>query len=150
MPANTSPIFGLTPAVSGSNITTTAVVTGSLGTGTTIGTNIFVAFTAGTNGSYIQKVRFMAAANSPLNSVATVLRVFYSTVNTGTPTTAQIFLLGEISVGALATSNATNATNFYELPLNFAIPPNTYILVGQHTAQTTFQNWQALVIGSNY
>jgi hypothetical protein len=59
-------------------------------------------------------------------------------------------LLGEISVGALASANATNATNFYELPLNFAMPANTYLLVSQHAQQTTNQNWEALVIGSDY
>jgi hypothetical protein len=78
------------------------------------------------------------------------LRTFYSTVGTGTLAAADAALLGEISVGALATANATNATNFYELPLNFAMPANTYILVSQHAAQTANQNWTAFVIASDY
>jgi hypothetical protein len=92
----------------------------------------------------------MSVATTPTTGVATVLRVTYSTVNTGTPASGQVFLLGEISVGALASANSTNATNFYELPLNFAMPANTYLLVSQHAAQTTNQNWQAFVIGSDY
>ncbi len=149
MAQNTSPIFGLTPEVQGVDITTTAASARSDGLAA-IGTALFVAFTAGPSGSYVQKVRFMSVATTPTTGVATVLRCYISSVNTGTPTSSQIFLLGEISVGALASANATNATNFYELPLNFAIPSGRYILVSQHAAQTTNQNWQAVVIGSDY
>ncbi len=149
MPQNTSPIFGLTPRLSGIDITTTAAAARS-DAGVAIGTNQFVAFTSGPSGSYVQKIRFMSIATTPTTGVATVLRCHYSTVNTGTPTTGQSFLLGEISVGALASANATNATNFYELPLNFAMPANTYLLVSQHAQQTTNQNWEAFVIGSDY
>jgi hypothetical protein len=149
MPQNTSPIFGLTPRISGVDITTTSAAARS-DAGVAIGTNQFLAFTSGPSGSYVQKVRFMSIASTPTTGVATVLRCHYSTVNTGTPTSGQAHLLGEISVGALASANATNATNFYELPLNFAMPANTYLLVSQHAAQTTNQNWEALVIGSDY
>ena len=149
MAQNTSPIFGLTPRIGTGNITTTATSTRSDGVGT-VGTNLFLTFTAGPSGSFIQKVRFFSVASAPTTGVATVLRTFYSTVGTGTLTADQAALLGEISVGALGAANATNATNFYELPLNFAIPANTYILVSQHAAQTTNQNWTAMVIASDY
>jgi len=150
MAQNTSPIFGLTPELSGVNITTTAAQARSDGLVGAIGTAQFLAFSAGPSGSFVQKVRFMSVATTPTTGVATVLRVHYSTVNTGTPTSGQVFLLGEISVGALASANATNATNFYELPLNFAMPALSYLLVSQHAAQTTNQNWQAFVIASDY
>jgi hypothetical protein len=149
MAQNTAPVFGQTPRLDDVNITTTATHTRSDGVGT-IGTNLFLAFTAGPSGSYVQKVRFMSVASAPTTGVATVLRAYYSTVGTGTTVAADTALLGEISVGALASANATNATNFYELPLNFAMPANTYILVAQHGAQTTNQNWQAFVIASDY
>lgn len=149
MAQNTSPIFGLTPRIGTGNITTTATSTRSDGVGT-VGTNLFLAFTAGPSGSFVQKVRFFSVASAPTTSVATVLRTFYSTVGTGTLVATDAALLGEISVGALASANATNATNFYELPLNFAIPANTFILVSQHAAQTTNQNWTAFVIASDY
>lgn len=149
MAQNTSPIFGLTPRIGTGNITTTATSTRSDGVGT-VGTNLFLAFTAGPSGSFIQKVRFFSVASAPTTGVATVLRTFYSTVGTGTLVATDAALLGEISVGALASANATNATNFYDLPLNFAVPANTFILVSQHTAQTTNQNWTAMVIASDY
>ena len=149
MAQNTSPIFGLTPDLQGVNITQNAASARSDGLAA-IGTAQFLAYTSGPSGSFIQKVRFMSVATAPTTGVATVLRAHYSTVNTGTPTSGQVFLLGEISVGALATANATNATNFYELPLNFAMPANTYLLVSQHATQTVNQNWQAFVIASDY
>ena len=149
MAQNTAPIFGLTPDLQGVDITTTSAATSSYGRGA-IGTALFVAFTSGASGSYVQKVRFMSVASTPTTGVATVLRAYYSTVNTGTPTVGQVFLLGEISVAGIPSSNATNASNFYELPLNFAMPANKYILVSQHAAQTTNQNWQAFVIASDY
>jgi hypothetical protein len=149
MAQNTFPIFGQTPTLEGVNITQTSTNARSDGL-SAIGTSQFVAFASGPSGSFVQKVRFMSVATTPTTGVATVLRVHYSTVNTGTPTSGQAFLLGELSVGALASANATNATNFYELPLNFAMPANTYLLVSQHAAQTANQNWQAFVIGSDY
>ena len=152
MAQNTAPIFGLTPSIEGVNITQSSLSARSDGLAVITGGTqaLFVAFAAGPSGSYVQKVRFMSVATTPTTGIATVLRAYYSTVNTGTPTAGQIFLLGEISVGALASANATNATNFYELPLNFAMPANTYLLVSQHAAQTANQNWQAFVIASEY
>lgn len=149
MPANTSPIFGLTPKIGTANITTTATSTRNDGVGT-IGTNLFLTFTAGANGSFIQKVRFFSVASAPTTGVATVLRVFLATVNTGTLTASDAALLGELSVPAVPSANATNASSYYELPLNFAIPTGTYILVSQHAAQTTNQNWTSMVIASDY
>ena len=149
MPANTSPIFGLTPNVSSVTITTTAANVSSAGGGT-LGSTIFKVFTSGANGSFIQKIRFMSVATTPTNSVATVLRIFISTISTGATTAADTFLIGELSVPLIASSNATNASNFYDYPLNFALSSGEYIHVTQHVAQTTNQNWIATAIGSDY
>lgn len=152
MPANTSPIFALTPNVGSVKITTTAALVRSDGSAANaIGTDQFLAFTAGANGSYIQRVRFIPVASAAaVNSVATTLRVFLSSVNTGTPTAANTDLLAEISVPIISTSNSTNAVTYYEIPLNIAIPTAHYILVSQHIAQTTNQSWQAVVFGGDY
>jgi hypothetical protein len=150
MPANTVPIFSLTPNLSAVSITTASANTASAGAGT-VGTNMFLAFTAGANGSFVQKVRFMSVASAAgVTGVATVLRIFLSTVNSGSPTAANTFLIGEVSVPAINSANQVNATNFYDFPLNIAIQTGYYILVSQHVAQTTNQNWNAMVFGGNY
>lgn len=150
MPANTSPIFGLTPNVSSVNITTAAANTSSAGGGT-VGTDIFKVFTAGANGSFVQMIRFMSVASAAnTTGVATTLRIFYSTVGSGATATGDTHCIGEISVPAIASDNSTNATNYYDFILNKAIPASSFIHVSQHVAQTTNQNWVATAFGSDY
>ena len=152
MAANTSPIYSLTPNIGEVKITTTSALVRSDGSAVNaIGTDQFLAFTAGLNGSFVQRVRFIPVASAAaVNSVATTLRVFLSTVNTGTPTAANTHLLAEISVPIISTANSTSAVTYYEIPLNIAIPTGHYILVSQHIAQTTNQSWQAMVFGGDY
>lgn len=149
MPANTSPIFSLTPNVGTVSITTTAANTSSAGGGT-VGTDIFKVFTAGANGSFVQRVRFMSVASTGTTGVATTLRVFYSTVGSGSTSAANTFLINEISVPAIASDHSTNATNYYEFIFNQAIPSGAFIHVTQHVAQTTNQNWIAVCFGGDY
>lgn len=152
MPANTTPIFSLTPNVSSVKITTTAALVRSDGSApNAIGTDQFLAFTTGANGSFIQRVRFIPVSSAAaVNSVATTLRVFLSSVNTGTPTATNTSLLAEISVPLISVANSTNAVTYYEIPLNIQVPADRYILVSQHVAQTTNQSWQATVFGGDY
>lgn len=152
MPANTTPIFSLTPNVSSVKITTTAALVRSDGSApNAIGTDQFLAFTTGANGSFIQRVRFIPVSSAAaVNSVATTLRVFLSSVNTGTPTAANTSLLAEISVPLISVANSTNAVTYYEIPLNIQVQADRYILVSQHVAQTTNQSWQATVFGGDY
>ncbi len=152
MAANTSPIYSLTPNIGEVKITTTSALVRSDGSAiNAIGTDHFLAFSSGVDGSFVQRVRFIPVASAAgVNSVATTLRVFLSAVNTGTPTAANTHLLAEISVPIISTSNNVSAVTYYEIPLNIAIPANHYILVSQHIAQTTNQSWQAMVFGGNY
>jgi hypothetical protein len=152
MSANTNPIFSLTPNVGEVKITTTAALVRSDGSAANaIGTDQFLAFSSGTNGSFVQRVRFIPVSSAAaVNSVATTLRVFMSTINTGTPTATNTYLLAEISVPIISAANSTNAVTYYEIPLNIAIPASNYILVSQHIAQTTNQSWQAMVFGGDY
>ena len=152
MPANTTPIYSLTPNVSSVKITTTAALVRSDGSApNAIGTDQFLAFTTGANGSFIQRVRFIPVSSAAaVNSVATTLRVFLSSVNTGTPTAANTNLLAEISVPLISVANSINAVTYYEIPLNIQAPTGRYILVSQHVAQTTNQSWQATVFGGDY
>ena len=114
MPANTSPIFTLTPQVEWST-TMYGANTGNLSAGTT-----YMAFSAASNGSYVQKIRFKHQSSN-VNSVATVARVF---INNGasTGTAANNTIWDEVTIASnTAVQNAATIT--YELPLNFALPP---------------------------
>lgn len=153
MPANTAPIFTLTPNIGRVRITTTFAQVKSDGTSAGSGADFMVkAFTAGANGSFIDTVRFYSVASAAATTgVATTLRVYLSTVaSPGATTTADTFLLGEISVPAISSSHSTNATNPYDVVIQKAIPAGTYIHVSQHVAQTTNQAWNAMVFGGDY
>jgi hypothetical protein len=151
MPANTAPIFTLAPKVGTTTITTAQ--TNSQGTGT-IGTNIFLAFTAGANGSYLQKIRFsLGGATANTASTAGVLRVYVSTISTGPTTSADTFLYQEVSA-ATQTPNVvttlTTATSPIEVPLNFAIAFGSTILVGASAVTSANTVWNAVVFGGDY
>ena len=152
MAANTSPIFSLTPNVGIVKLTTTWASVKSDGTCAQSGADSMgKVFTSGTNGSFLQRVRFNTVANTAnTTGVATVLRVYLSTVTSGATAAADTQLLAEISVPAIASDHSTNGTNFYEVPLNIAIPTARYIYVSQHVAQTTNQQWQATAFGGDY
>lgn len=153
MPANTAPIFTLTPNIGRAQITTTYAQTKSDGTSSGTSADIMVkAFTAGANGSYVDKVRFNSVGTASTTSVATTLRVYLSTIASPGATIGgtDTFLLVDIATAAATTSSTTAASTQYEINIGIAIPSGTYIHVSQAVAQTTNQFWQAAVIGGDY
>ena len=150
MAANTSPIWTLTPNVGFADITTTVANVNTTAPGT-IGTNCFLAFTSGVDGSYLQKIRFsFISTTSVISSVATTLQVYLSTINTGATSSANTDLIAQVQAATQTVSVVTTAPYVIEFPFNYAIPANRYLLVTQSVAQNTNANWQAMVIGGNY
>lgn len=148
MPANTNPIFTLTPNVGCVGIT--AANTKSDGAGT-IGTDIFKAFTAGANGSFVVRARFIATASAAATvTVGTIGRVFYSTVGTGATTNTNTWLLGEVALGTVTADSASAPVNPLELMLNMAIPTGTFIHITNHAAPGASTLWQVQVFGGDY
>lgn len=149
MPANTSPIFSVTPNVSG--VAPSAACTKSDGTGT-IGTDIFKAFTAGANGAWVSKVRLNPVATAAATTTtATVARIFASSKASSTTIGGtDTFLLAEVALPAVSADHSTAPTNPIEVPLNFALPAGWTILVTNHAAPAANTSWQAVVVGGDY
>lgn len=148
---NTAPIYTGTPKVSG--VTITAAQNNSQGTGT-VGTDIYLAFSAGTRGSYLQKVRFtLGGATANTASTAAVLRIYLSTVNTGSTTSSNTWLIQEVTA-ATQTPNVvttlTGATYPIDVALNFAIPTGYYLLVGASAVTSANTVWVATTYGGDY
>lgn len=100
MPANTSPIFILTPRTETCEIT--ASNTARDGSGSLV--NLF---TAGANGSRVDFITFNNAQNTPTSSSLMIGRVFVTDTSGSNPR-----LLSEISLSAVTASNtAVGATN---------------------------------------
>ena len=139
MPANTSPIFTLSPDIQWAISATTANTTKDLSSGTT-----YQVFSAGTNGGYVQRIRFRTLGT---NLAASVGRVW---LNNGSSTlvAANNVLWDEITLPATTISEVA-AQSTYELPLNFALPPSYRIFVTLGTAPNA-AGWSITVIGGEY
>ena len=104
MPANTAPIFTLTPEIMWTANMTVAN-TGNLSAGTS-----YIVFSAGTNGSYVQKIRFRHQSTNT-NNAATMARVF---INNGGAlgTAANNTIFDEITLAANTASKTAASTNY--------------------------------------
>lgn len=158
MAANTTPVFTLTPNIGAVKIGTTSAQVKSDGTSAGTGTDLmYSAWASGANGSiaYFARITPVASA-AAVNTIATVIRLYRSTVNTavgsaaGATTSANTFLIGEIPVGIVSASNATTAAPYTDFELNVPIGATNWIYASQHTAQTTNQNWQVQIFGGDY
>lgn len=115
---NTTPIY----TASGDTQWAVSAVTANTTKDLTTGTSSLV-FTAGSNGGYVQRLRFRPLGTN----VATVARIFINNGST-TATQANNALWDEISLPATTVSE-TSALATYEIPLNFALPAGYKIYV---------------------
>ncbi len=151
-------IIPQTPHVGTVKLGTTTAQVKSDGTSTGATTDLmYCVFATGSGGSFLQRIRFNTVASAAAtNSVATTLRIYLSTVSTtegvaaGATTSTNTQLLAEIPVPIISSSHSLQASNYFEVPLNLALPTGRWILVSQHIAQTTNQQWQATAFGGDY
>lgn len=129
MPANTSPIYSISGSTDSVAANNTGLIVGPTANTAQDGTGtLYKLFTAGANGSYVQKIRFRAVG-SP---AATVCRVFISSSTTTNATNT--WLYDEITLPAVTLSQ-TAATAVFEIPMNFALDANylLYVTFGTST-----------------
>jgi hypothetical protein len=132
MPANTAPIYSIAGDVTSVAANNSGLVVGPTANTALDGTGtLYKAFTAGTNGSYVQKIRFRPVG-SP---AATVCRVFISSSTSTSATNTWLF--DEITLPAVTLSQ-TAASSVFELPLNFALNASylLYVTFGTSTGST--------------
>lgn len=145
MPANTSPIYSITGAVDSVASNNSGLVVGPTANTALDGSGtLYKAFTAGSNGSYVQKIRFRPVG-SP---AATVARVFISSSTTTSATNT--WLYDEITLPAVTLSQ-TAASSVFELPLNFALDASylLYVTFGTSTGSTG-TGYSVVVVGGDY
>lgn len=147
MPANVAPIFGKTPKFG--SVLITAANTSSQGGGT-VGTDIFLAFTAGANGAYVNRLRLIPTATTPTTTTATVARVFVSSITSGSTTSADTFLIAEQTLAAIAADNASVGVSPYDIVIEAPIPANYTILVTNHASPAANTAWRADVFALDY
>lgn len=151
MAANIDPIWSKLSDYQGGGLITTAATTVYDISGT-IGTDIYKIFTAdSTNGGYVQRVRFKYAANGTTTSNAAVLKLWISSVGTGSPTIGtQAWFWDEVALpttGALTTTTTTYAPEIY---LGFALPASYTLLAKITVSQSANTGWLASVVAGKY
>lgn len=151
MAANTAPIFTTTPAIGAAVwLPATTANTKSDGTGT-IGTDMLLLETAGTNGSFLNKARFSPCASAAATATtASVIRVYLSTQSSGATTNADTHLIAEVPAPAQTADQTTTATNYIDVPLGFAIPSGISVLFSMHHAAAANTSWKGVVFSGDY
>lgn len=151
MAANTAPIFTETPVV-GAGIWTSSTTANVKSDGAgTIATDMVKLFTAGTDGSFINRIRLQPAASTAATATtATVARFYVSTISSSTTTRADTFPFAEVACPAQTADQTTTATNYIEIPCGFYIPTGYYIHFSMHHAAAANTSWAAIVFGGNY
>lgn len=149
MTANTAPIYTDTPKVGRAEVT--AANTKNSGDGT-IGTDLFLVFSAGADGSFLSRAQFHPVGETAATaSTATMGRLYLSTNSSGACTGGtDTFLIGEVSLPAQTTDSTTAATNPVPLQLNFAIPSGYHVLASTHHAPAASTSQQVMVFGGDF
>ncbi len=148
MPANTSPQFTTNGNIG--STTVTAANTKSDGAGT-IATDIFLAFTAGANGAFVESVRWIPTGTTAATATtATVARIFASSQAAGATTSANTFLLAEVNLPSQSADSSTTAVSPIDIPLNQRLPASWTILVTNHAAPAANSANRAVVFGGDY
>lgn len=137
MPANTNPIFTEAPTAQWGTTVLTAANTAKDGTGT-----VLTVFTAGSDGSYVQRVRFRAAGTN----VATVARIFINNGSTNA-TPANNILFDEVTLTATTLSEVAALSN-YEVAINVGLPASYVINVTIGTAVSA--GYYVSAVGGHY
>jgi len=139
MPANTSPIFTLTPNAAVSTIA--AANTARDGSGTLV-----TAFTAGANGSRVDFITFTSSQATAAASAARVQRVFLTDTSGLNPT-----LIQEVVLAAVTASNtAIGATSTITFTNGLVIASGQIIKVSQSIYGSAADGTATLVRGGNY
>lgn len=136
MPANTAPIFPLTPNIAFAKLTAANTATDGTGTVATI-------FTAGASGARLDKV----IARPLGTNVATVARFFLNNGSaTSTPTNNSIVL--EVDLPPSTSGSAASIGAQLEIPFDIALPAGWKLLVVISTAVSA--GWQFTSVGGDY
>ncbi len=143
MPANIDPIFSIAGDVTTNGSTGMgALITAQAQDYTGINANNVLVFTAGSNGSYVQRLRFKAGGTN----VATVMRIFINNGSANTTATNNVFF-DEIALPATTASN-TAGTVTIDLPMNVALPAGFRIYAGLGTAVSA--GWVVTPVAGKY
>ena len=150
MAGNNDPIYSKVGLVQSSGVVQ-AVSSFPYSASGTLGTDAFIVWTAdSTNGGYIQKLRVKYVGNSTTSSNACVMKVFVTSVASGSVTDSTMFLIDEIAIPATGTLTTTTTNPSYDIPMGFALPPGWNVVVRITVAQPASFGFVVTGFGGKY
>lgn len=151
MPANIDPIWVNTPNVDSVRVTAQQAGTGRSDGNGTIATDIFLAFTPGSNGSFLESLIVKAAAaTAGTATTATSIRVYLSTQNSGATTSSNTKLIKEFAIPSVTAGSTNTPTPEYTIPMNMRIETAQYVLVGSGAAIAANTEFHVTAVGGDY
>lgn len=149
MARNTAPIFTATPII------TTGVLTGNIassrsdGVGT-IGTDMIKVFEGkAVDGSRLNKIVISPVATTPTTMATSIIRLFISSLNSGTTSAADTHLIKELIAFGSAAANASTPIDSFVVPIDIAIPAGYTILASIHHNLTANTSWKIVAMGGD-
>jgi hypothetical protein len=149
MPANTSPIFTLTPRFSAGSLVTANNRTSGDGS-ICSGCDMVPVFRPGPNGSYLYKLRF-CLAESVIGTASNpcVLRVFVSNAPSVIANNTNTWLIGEVNCPE-QTPTANLPAVAFDVILNFTLKDPEFLVVTSSNPILANTSWIANVWGGDY
>ena len=151
MPSNTEPIYTGTPKIE--SCTPVLVCAGTDGVGFVVSGGTvthYIAFTAGTNGSYIKEARIKCSTTNGATAVAaTSIRFFVSTISSGATSGANTHFITEVAIPTFTPSTSTSSPDFI-IPLNFAIESGKYLLCCTGVVANANTFYKVTTFGGDY
>ena len=152
MAANTSPIFTNVPDIGWPVATNGTVTVSAVNTITTAAaydgtTNAVLVFTAGANGSFVQKLVLEAGGST---TTAAVLRIHINNGTSNTNASANTLYM-QYSLPIATADNDTASTPHLEIPLMLQLPIGyrIYVTIGS-TANLTPAGWFVTAVAGDY
>jgi len=147
MAQNIDPIFGLAPMGDGVVVVTAPSVVYN-GSGT-IGTDLYkVAQGKAADGSFVGALRVKYVANATTTSNAAVLKIWYSSINSGATTAlTNVWLLTEIALPATGALSTTAVAAEYNIPLGIPLKAGYTILASVTVSQPASCGWCVTPLG---
>ncbi len=145
MAVNQIPVYGKTPKRWRARVT--AANTSSAGGGT-IGTDISLLGTAGTDGSFIESVRVSTCSSAAATATnATVIRLFTSTLASGATSNADTDLIAEIAIPVVTADQTTVMTQPFDIALpngGIYLQATQTLLVTTHIVAVANTDWRVV------
>jgi len=149
----TAALFGATPKSTNTAIwlAGSTALTKNDGSATAIGTDIMLAYTAGSSGAYIDRVRLHPVGTTAATATtATVARIYISSATSGATTNTNTHLWQEVACPAQTTDQTTVATSPIDIPMGIRIQAGYTILFSMHHVAAANTMWECIVIATDY